>query len=308
MIIAADIGGTKSALAYLYNKNDKIYILRQKKYLNKYFNSFEEVLETFFSEHPEIKQIKYACFAAAGPIMDDKCYMVNLGWTVDKKKIIEKFPSIQNIVLCNDLEAVGFGLKILSDKEIINLTPQLHNNHFEDEKRYAIIAPGTGLGEALIINDKVYPSEGSHCNFGPNSKKQMQLWEFLFKKFGHVSYERILSGPGLREVFLFLISEKKIDNAEFEIIPEEITKRALAGTCEICKETIDLFAEVLGSEAGNAALRILAVDGIYLGGGILPKILPLIQEQKFLDAFYKKGRFTDLIKKIPVFIIMNYIQ
>jgi glucokinase len=307
MILAADIGGTKSALSYFYNKSDKIYVVEQKRYLNKHFNSFEEVLEAFLKAYPAIEKIEYACFAAAGPIIDDKCYMVNLGWTIDKKKLTEKFPNIHNIILCNDLEAVGFGIKILQKEEIITLTPNILQDihHHNNVTKYAILAPGTGLGEAFLINSKVFSSEGSHSNFGPNSKKQMRLWAYLFDKFGHVSYERILSGPGLREVFLFIMNEKRINNVEFEILPEEITKRALTGTCEICKETVALFIEVLGSEAGNLALRTLSMNGIYLGGGILPNILPLIQTQVFLDEFYKKGRFSDLMKKIPVYIIMN---
>lgn len=312
MILAADIGGTKSLFAFIRIENEKIYILTQKRYLNKNFDSFTDVLSAFINEHPDITNIEYACFALAGPIIEDKCYMVNLDWEIDKKELLHHFSNIQDIKLCNDLEAVGFGIKILPDDEIISFTPKLainfhdHTNfHNVQQKKCAILAPGTGLGEAFLYNGTVFPSEGSHSNFGPNSEKQLRLWEFLFKKFDHVSYERILSGPGIREIFLFMMKENELNSVDFEIFPEEITRRAIREDCKICKEAIDLFIEILGSEAGNLALRTLAIDGIYLGGGILPKIMPIIQKQKFLNEFYKKGRFSELMKKIPIFIILN---
>lgn len=312
MILAADIGGTKSIFACCHFINGELCITTKKRYLNNEFGSLDDVLKTFifeYSEREDFSQIEVACFGLAGPIIDNKCYMVNLGWNIDKKQLQISFPNITSIELCNDLEAVGYGMTILSGEDILCLTPELLNGNNKKseilENNCGILAPGTGLGEAFLLGGRVFSSEGSHSDFGPRSIEQVRLWQFLHSKFDHVSYDRILSGPGLCQLVYFLMKEMKADRVDFNVIPEEITRRAMKENCTICQGALKLFVNILGSEAGNMAIRSLTYGGIYLGGGIPPKILPALQGGDFINSFRNKGRFSNFMKGFPVFVIMN---
>lgn len=305
MFLAADIGGTKSLFAIFQNKRNKPILLFKKIYASKDFASFEAVLAKFLSDALptlNLTRIEAACFSLAGPVYDNSCNLTNLNWIIKAKNLYFHFPFINNIVLCNDLVAVARSIDYLPEKDFFNLTSNVTNKNQETK---ALIAPGTGLGEALLIKGHALPSEGGHCEFGPRTEKEVRLWRFLQQKYGHVSYERLLSGPGLVNLLHFLITEKGGNQSNYNLSPEEITTRALHGQCPLCQRVLELFISILGAEAGNLALKTMSMGGIYFGGGIVPHILPKLQDGTFLDSFRDKGRFSSLMKNIPVYVILN---
>ncbi len=306
MILAADIGGTKLLFGCFEVLEDKkLSLSHMKRYPSRQFSSLEEATETFLSdisEEADISHIETACFSMAGPVVQNSCFLVNLGWRVNAEDMKKRFAGIKEIFLCNDLEAVGTGLQILPESDVMELTPYLS---VREKDNKAVLAPGTGLGEALILGRHVFPSEGGHCEFGPRTEEEIRLWRFLHEQYGHVSYEHILSGAGLCRLVLFLMKERGMEKPGFNLVPEEVTRRALAGRCDISVRALEMFVSILGAEAGNIALRSMALGGIYLGGGIPPKILPKLKEDNFLRAFRAKGRFSSLVEKIPVNVIIN---
>ena len=214
------------------------------------------------------------------------------------------------IVLLNDLQGVGMGIPLLGQIDFLNLNPNrlwnaATNERQNDEYTLAILAPGTGLGEAMVIDKKVHPSEGSHCDFAPRTEEEVRLWRFAAKKTGHVSYERFLSGPGLVLLAEFFKEEQGVISLEFSLTPEAVTRRALENSCAICKSALHMFVRILGAEAGNLALKTFATGGILIGGGIAPKILPKLEDGAFFASFCDKGRFSDWLKQIPAVVILN---
>jgi glucokinase len=283
MILAADIGGTKALFAFYEINDNFLQLVFLRRYASKDFTSLEKLINAFLtdyiSENRSKPCIEAACFALAATITDRGIYISNLGWSMEIDSLKRMFPEISIMHLCNDLEATGYGLDILPSADLYQLNSDKNDttnplNGVQSEKvtRRAIIAPGTGLGEAFLLGTKVIASEGGHCDFGPGSKTEMKLWEFLHEKYGHVSYERILSGPGLTQLERFVRHEEKNEEDDIQRLPEDITRLALSGQCSICKQALDIFVNILGAEAGNLALKFLAADGIYLAGGIPPKI------------------------------------
>lgn len=313
MILAADVGGTKSRFALCRILNSKPEIITEKKYPSKNIHTLEEAAAIFLAEaRVDPAELESACFALAGPIEEGYCKLVNLGLTVRLNNVRKALSFIPKIVFCNDLEAVGYGIALLGPEDFQELNPGSHSDspHPPTEAlNRAVIAPGTGLGEALIMGGKVYPSEGAHCEFGPRTEEEVSLWRFLNHEFGHVSYERVLSGPGLLNIYRFLrqkLEQKQPSFCEPDgLSPEEISARALNGSCPLCRHALHLFVTILGAEAGNLALKSLARGGIYLGGGIPPKILPKLTDGTFLASFRDKGRFSSLLEQIPVYVILD---
>ena len=313
MILAADIGGTKSlfALFEVAGSSWQVYYLRQ--YPSRSFTSLEDAIQAFLadytSSHGCAPNIEAACFGMAATITYERCFLVNLGWTVDTESLKRRFPEIPKIQVCNDLEATGYGLELLPPTDLHRLTPARPNNStdrpVQRESRRAIIAPGTGLGEAFLLGTKVISSEGSHCEFGPRSEIEVKLWRFLHEIYEHVSYERILSGPGLFQLERFVRQEHQGEASDSQLQPEDITRLALSGQSAICEQALDHFVSILGAEAGNLALKFLAMDGVYLAGGIPPKILPKLQDGVFLRSFCAKGRYSEVMTHIPVFVVLN---
>lgn len=313
MILAADIGGTKALFALFEAAGSAWRAFYLRQYPSRSFTSLEDALEAFLtdytSSHGCAPSIEAASFGMAATITDESCFLVNLGWTVETESLKERFPEIREILICNDLEATGYGLGLLPSTDLHMLTP-VRQSHSTDqpaqrESRRAIIAPGTGLGEAFLLGNKVISSEGSHCEFGPRSEIEVKLWRFLHEIYGHVSYERILSGPGLFQLERFVHKEHKGEASDSQLQPEDITRLALSGQSAICEQALDHFVSILGAEAGNLALKFLAVDGVYLAGGIPPKILAKLQDGVFLRSFCSKGRYSELMTKIPVFVVLN---
>lgn len=313
MILAADIGGTKSLFALLEMTGSYLHVVYLKRYPSKNFTSLEGAIQAFFADYTASfccePNIDAACFGLAATITDEGFYLVNLGWEVETASLKNAFPQISQLHICNDLEATGYGLELLPSTDLHRLTAKRKDISSElsakKDTRRGIIAPGTGLGEAFLLGSKVIASEGAHCEFGPRSEFEVQLWSFLHEKFDHVSYERIVSGPGLSHLEQFVRKAVIGEESSSPLLPEDITRLALGGKCPICQQALDHFVNILGAEAGNLALKFLAVDGIYLAGGIPPKILSKLQDGAFLDSFCAKGRFSDLMKSIPVFVNLN---
>ncbi|MES2345829.1 MAG: glucokinase [Chlamydiota bacterium] len=300
MILAGDIGGTKTHLA-LFEKGK---ILKEEKYASKEFAGLEEILFLFLKKSDSPKK---ACFGIAGPIRNGRCQATNLPWMINAKELEQKL-KIDAIFLINDLEANAYGIKCLSSQEFY----PLNEGSSDSLGNQVLISAGTGLGEAGLYWDgeKHHPfaCEGGHADFSPQSELDMELLRYLRKKFGHVSCERILSGPGIYQLYRFLIDLRlEAPSEDFgEVDPAQvITERALKKECKTCVRTLKWFTMLYGAEAGNLALKMFSVGGVYIGGGIAPKILPALKTGDFMKAFIDKGRFSTLLSQISVKVILN---
>jgi len=295
MIIAGDIGGTKTHLA-LYEGSR---LVKDEKFHSHEFLGLAEIIRKFHSG-----KIDKACFGVAGPVRDGHCKTTNLPWVIDAKELSSEL-KISHVSLINDLEATAWGIRCLKPNEFITL-----NEGTLQKGNQAVIAAGTGLGEAGLYWDgnehRPFSCEGGHTDFAPSNEQEIALWQYLKKKYGHVSYERVLSGPGLEHLFWFLVENKnRKERLEGEEIPRLITEKGLSGESKTCGEVLDWFASLYGAEAGNLALKFLAVGGVFIGGGIVPKIIEVLQQGSFMKAFTGKGRFDVLLKSIPVKVILN---
>ncbi len=295
MFLIGDIGGTKVHLAYY----DQDHVVKEEKFPSRHHNSFYEILKKFV-DRPADKSY----LALAGPIHDRKCHMTNLNWDIDADQI-EKEYRVSKVHLINDLVAAGCGLKHLKPKDIFTL-----NEGVKVSGNQAIIAAGTGLGMGGLCwdgkNHLPLTSEGGHADFAPRGANDKQLWDYLHKKYGHVSIERVVSGPGLEHLYWFLVERGKHKKGLVgEEIPKQVIEQGLAGESKICGEALQWFASLYGAAAGNVALQFLSVGGIYLAGGIAPRILSLLKQGEFMKAFADKGRFQELLQKIPVHVVLN---
>ncbi len=314
MILAGDIGGTKTTFA-LY-KGDTVHskALCVAHYRSQEHPHFFAILDHYLKTVDQ--DIHRACFSVAGPVFEGCCQTLNLPWLLDAKKIAQRY-HIKNVFLLNDLQATAYGALVLPETEQILLNSD--EVDFRDALpvgNRAVIAPGTGLGEALLYWDgsKYHPcaSEGGHSDFAPRNDLEIALLKTLQKRHAHVSYERLLSGPGIFAIYEFLKTKTQEDVPAWlseRLISEDpaavISDVALAEKSALCIKTLDLFVSILGAEAGNLALKTLAMGGIYVGGGIAPKILPKLKDGTFMKAFLEKGRYASLLSKIPVWLIDN---
>jgi glucokinase len=255
--------------------------------------------------------VERVCFGVAGPVKNGRSAATNLPWIVDNRTLANHF-GFQPVDLINDLEATAYGLSLLEPEDCIVLNPGADHS----EGNVAIIAAGTGLGEAGAYWDgnrhHPFACEGGHGDFAPRNDLEIALFRFLQTRFGHVSYERVLSGPGIYNIYKFLRDTQRVeetDRSADDIMPEEmpavITQKALEGRNDLCIGTLDLFVSLYGAEAGNLALKIMATGGIYVGGGIAPKIIEKLKDDAFMQAFFSKGRLRKLLKDIPVRVILN---
>jgi glucokinase len=340
MILAGDIGGTKTHIALFDWKTERVDPCYQETYHSKDYGSLEEILTEFFDTRkatlaekkeeseedgthegtevpvapsvvPEPEEIEAACFGVAGPVIDNRCQTTNLPWIVDGGELAKRF-DIPTVRLLNDLEATAHGLLLLRTDETESLNagarPIPHG-------AIALIAAGTGLGEAILFWDgsryRPMPSEGGHCDFAPTSDLEIGLLRHLRTSYLHVSYERVLSGPGLHAIYEFLRDTHRneptwlAERLKLADPAAVITEVALAGQSEISMQALELFASIYGAEAGNLALKALALGGVYIGGGIAPRIITKLRDGTFLRAFTAKGRYKRLLSSMPVSVIMN---
>jgi glucokinase len=313
MILAGDVGGTKVHLALYSFANGRLQSIRDEKFPAHNFGSLDAVVNAFLAAGTEKKEeIVGACFGCPGPVRDGRLKLTNLPWTLDTRDL-EKSLSIPNISLINDLEANGYGIPELAPESIYSL----HNGDPEATGHAGLIAAGTGLGEALLIWDgnkhRPIPSEGGHSDFAARSNREIALLEYLRSTLkGRVSWERVVSGLGIKNIYAFLRDVEKISEPGWlhdRMVAEDpnavISQCAEDGSSSICFETMKIFTGAYGAEAGNIALRVLATGGMYLGGGIAPKILQTLRNGTFLQAFLDKGRMSPLLQSIPVRVILD---
>lgn len=309
MILAGDIGGTHTRIAFFELNQNRLEKLLDRVYPSRDYKSLDEIVSLFISN--ENVHVSAACFGIAGPVMHGQVSTPNLAWVVDALQLT-KVLQVQAVWLINDLQAHASGIHDLQPADFIHL-----NTAAVAEGNAALIAAGTGLGEAGLYWDGVqhrpFACEGGHCDFAPRNDLEMELWRYLNKKFGRVSYERVLSGPGLHNVYEFLRDsgteqEPVWLKEEIELAADPtvvISHVGMNGKAAICEHALDIFVSVYGAEAGNLALKLLATGGVFLSGGIAARILPRLQGPAFLQSFISKGRMQPLLEKIAVKVINN---
>ena len=308
MILAGDVGGTKVHLALYDFINGKLEYSRDERYQAKDYSGLEEIVKEFLGAF----KVTAACFGVPGPVRDGRLRLTNLPWTLDSRELAVSL-GINHVFLINDLEANGYGVAELSTDQIYTLsegdTSQIGNR--------ALIAAGTGLGEGMLIwnghSHTPYPSEGGHADYAPRNEDEIDLLRFLKQKYnGRISQERVVSGQGLSNIYEFLREVRGIDEPVWlaeRLAAEDpnavITELALKAKSEICEKTMDMFVSAYGAEAGNLALKLLSVGGVYIGGGIAPRILEKLKDGRFMKAFTDKGRLSQLLINMPVRIILE---
>jgi glucokinase len=309
MILAGDVGGTKVHLALYDFTNGKLTYSRDKQFPAKEYSGLEAIVKEFLGGD----KVTAACFGVPGPVRDGRLRLTNLPWTLDSRELATGL-AIDHVFLINDLEANGYGIAELSADQIYTLgdgdARQIGNR--------TLLAAGTGLGEGFLVwNGRIhvpYPSEGGHSDFAPRNEDEIDLLRFLKQKYnGRISTERVVSGMGLTNIYEFLREVRGMDEPAW--LAEQIaaahdpnaviTEMALAAKSEICEKALDMFVSAYGAEAGNLALKILSVGGLYVGGGIAPRILEKLKDGTFMKAFTDKGRLSQLLINMPVRVILE---
>ncbi|KAA9040612.1 glucokinase [Ginsengibacter hankyongi] len=304
-ILAGDIGATKTNLALIKSDGNNITTIHEAHYKSVDYKNIIELADIFIKNFPLPDVI---CFGVAGPVLNGHAKLSNLAWEVDSDELSKHF-GIKKIKLINDLEATAYGLALLNDKDIMPL-----NTGSDVAGNAAIIAPGTGLGEAGLYYDgncyHPFATEGGHSDFAPRNQFDFELYTFLQKKFEHVSWERLICGPGIVNIYEFLRDEKKRDEPNWlkekfknDNLPAVISTHVTE--CKICKETMDWFIQFLAYESANLVLKLKATGGLFIGGGIVPQIISLFQDNQFYSSFCNSGRLNYLLEKVPIKIILN---
>jgi glucokinase len=307
--LAGDVGGTKTNLGLFIEGKRRPVLKVFETYPSQEAPNLESIVDRFLERHDVA--VSRACFGVAGPVKKGRSKTTNLPWDISALKLKNRF-NWEGASLINDLTATAHAVPLMTRRELFTLNP------VTAPKREALglVAPGTGLGMALLVwKDGQYipvPSEGGHSSFAPNSTLEAALWAYLHTRIGHVSAERVLSGPGLFVIYCWLKFTGKAKEPEWlakEINDGEpsrvISEAALVKGEPICVKTLELFVSIFGAAAGNLALTGLTRGGVFIGGGIAPKILPKLKDGLFMKAFVSKGRFTELLSRIPVHVILN---
>ena len=309
MILAGDVGGTNTRLALVQATDDGLIILVEEIFPSRETAGLEAALAGFLDLHP--CQLTACTLGIAGPVRNGRCEATNLPWLVDAGSLARRL-GLKRVELINDLEANAYGIGALQKRDFVVLHPGAPNA----TGNMAVISAGTGLGEAGMFWDgsthRPFATEGGHTDFAPRNPLEMELLEYCMRRYGRVSYERLVSGPGLVNIYQFLRDTGKAEEPSW--LAEEmrrgdpaaaITMWALEEKSPICEQTLEIFVSLYGAEAGNLALKVLATGGVVLGGGIAPKIVSKLQEPGFLNAFTAKGRMSPLLQAMPVRVIMN---
>jgi glucokinase len=309
-ILAGDLGGTKTVPA-LYREGDPIdRPFRSEKFASSEYGDLESIIARFLGEADEIPRA--AAFGVAGPILAGTAHITNLDWAIDAEQLGRRF-GMPAVGLLNDLQATAIAVPHLTPEQRLTLSAGLP----EPQGVLAVIAPGTGLGMAYLVPGpggyRAFPSEGGHMSFAPRGDEEVELHAFVRGRFGHVSFERICSGSGVPNIYDYLKSCGRYEEpgwlaAELAQAADRtpvIVDAALQGRAEICTATLDIFVRALAGALGNLSLVLLPRGGVYLGGGIPPRILPRLQQPDFVDAIRDKGRFRPLLERIPVYVILD---
>jgi len=309
VILAGDIGGTKTVLALFDDEGDGLDAIREEVFPSREHASLEEILRQFLAAAGR-PALRAACLGVAGPVMDGRSRVTNLPWEMDERTLGAAL-EVPRVRLLNDLEAAAHGMLGLPPEDLCVL-----QGGRERRGHMAVIAAGTGLGEALLIWDgarhAAVASEGGHADFAPRDDLEIDLLRFLRRDLGRVSYERVLSGPGLLSIYRFLRDRDRTPEPAWigeRMAGEDpgavISEVGLAGKDPVCARALDMFVAIYGAAAGNLALTALTVGGVFVGGGIAPKIRPKMADGTFVAAFRAKGRFSPLMESIPVRLALN---
>ncbi len=310
-VLAGDIGGTKTNLAlYALEGEDELRLVRESSFPSTQYAGLEDVIADFRSREVDTA-IAAGTFGIAGPVLDGRVEVTNLPWKVDAAEIRQAIGGGQ-VRLMNDLEATAYGALFLPAAELLTL-----NEGKPRRGNCAVIAAGTGLGQAFLFWDgqgyRPVATEGGHIDFPPRNEKEVFLLHFLREQHqGRVSYERVLSSPGLVSIFNFLcqvlqrpVAKTLRARLQIEDAAAVIGEAGVAGSCQTCAEAVDLFISLYGAQAGNLALTVMSVGGVYIGGGIVTKLLPKMTAGGFMRSLTDKGRFSQLLQDMPVRIILN---
>jgi glucokinase len=312
MLLAGDIGGTKTVLALFKEDGSTDFErvpARRVVFPSDEFSSLEAIITEFLQQCDV--QLSGASFGVAGPVVNQQAEITNLSWVIDARSISSALGV--KAILLNDLESIANAVPHLQEEDLVTL----HAGEPEPQGAKAVIAPGTGLGEAFLVWDGLkyesYPSEGGHAAFAPTSFYQIGLLNYWLDRLDHVSYERLCSGIGIPNIYQYLLDCGDYDEPDWlreELATVEdrtpiIVDTAKSGEVPLCVDTLSLFMEILGGEAANLALKVLATGGVYIGGGIPPRILPQLQASRFMELFWEKGRFSEMMAKVPVYVIRN---
>ena len=289
-ILAGDIGGTKTLLRCVDDGAE----VASERFESSAFSTFDDLLRTFLERLGG--NVQAACFAVAGPVVGGQARVTNVGWVMEEAALARDF-SIGHVALINDFTAVALGVPLVDARDRVSLQEGTRDPHAP----VGILGAGTGLGEAILTWHQgvhhVVPSEGGHQDFAPQDEEQTRLFLYLHERHGHVSWERLVSGMGLVNIFTFLGGEDDVDAAE-------IARRASGGD-ERARRTAEIFVDIYGAEAGNLALRVLARGGVYLAGGIAAKNIDWFTDGRFIEAFRRKGRFRAFNESVPVEVIVD---
>ena len=309
MILGGDVGGTKTRLTYFQTQGKHLKPVVEEAFPSQEHKDLSEIVSKFVSAHK--LPTEHACFGVAGPVRNGRCETPNLAWVVDSRQLAREL-RLKKVELINDLEANAYGVTVLKPKDFATL----NNGAPGASGSKALIAAGTGLGEAGLHWEgdhyQPFPSEGGHVDFAPRNQLEVELLLFLLKEYEHVSYERVLSGRGLYNIYRFLRDTGRGEEPNWlagEMHGKDpspiISKAALERNCPLCQQALDLFASIYGAAAGNLALKLMATGGIFVGGGIAPKIIEKLRDSTFMKAFVAKGRMKSLVEAIPVSVILN---
>jgi glucokinase len=309
IVLAGDVGGTNARLAIVELNGPTARIAQESRYPSGDYPGLSPIVRRFCEE--VASRPDRACFGIACPVVGDDCTAPNLPWTINARELAAEI-GIPRTTIINDFVAAGYGIELLGPSDLATLqegAPTLHGP-------IALIGAGTGLGQGFLLWEgdhyRVLPSEGGHGDYAPNGKLQAGLLQFLRQQFDHVSWERLLSGPGMVNAYRYLLAsavapEQATVRAEMEkeAPATVISRHGLARTDCLSDRALDLFCEIFGAQAGNLALTVVATGGVYLAGGIAPQIAERLKSGPFLTAFRDKGRMSELLSRIPVHVIMN---
>lgn len=313
MLLAGDIGGTKTQLALFSADKGPRETIAEKQYASNSYTNLESIIQAFRAEFDQ--PVERAVFGVAGPVVGGQASITNLPWMIRESRL-QDLLDIKEVTLLNDLQSIAYAVPYLSQQDLHTL------NHAEPDEHgpIAVIAPGTGLGEAYLTWDgsryQAHASEGGHADFAPTDALEMGLLRFMLQRFDHVSYEKVCSGLGIANLYGYL------KDSGYSPEPPRLAAQLLEANdptpvivnaalqhenqpCELAVETLRLFVSILGAEAGNLALKLMSTGGVYLGGGIPPRILPWLEHTYFMQSFLNKGRFSTVLIRFPVHVILH---
>ena len=312
MLLAGDIGGTKTNLALFSDKGSWRVPLREATFPSGSYSSLEKLVQEYLAQQGVA--VEHASFGVAGPVLEGGATITNLPWVMNETHLQEelKIPSVR---LLNDLDAIAHTVPYLEPQDMYTI----NKGEPVAGGAKAVLAPGTGLGEAFLTWDgsayRSHNSEGGHADFAPANALQLDLLRYLFERFPHVSYERVCSGKGFPNIYAFVKESGRAKEpawlAEALAAVTDKTPVIMQAAldkdrpCDIATATLQMFVSILGAEAGNMALKVLATGGVYLGGGIPPRIIPYLDSEHFVQAFCNKGRFGTLLSTVPVYVMLN---